>query len=187
MDISLEEIAQLTEQYGGAWGINHTRRLTALIDTIEDGREYDREALELAVLLHDWGAYPVWAKEGMEHDVRSVEVAGQFLAEHGCEEQVEDLVLTCIASHHSQSADLPYEAILLRDADVLDFLGTVGVLRDFSKNPRNMRKAREVVDKRMQSLPGCLVLSKAKELAVQRMREMEELLNRFERDSFGYY
>ena len=39
--IDKEEIARLTEEYGGTWGINHTRRLLHLIDHIGEGLEYD--------------------------------------------------------------------------------------------------------------------------------------------------
>ena len=34
MNINRDELARLTEEYGGAWGINHTRRLLSLIDII---------------------------------------------------------------------------------------------------------------------------------------------------------
>ncbi len=36
--INKDEIARLTEEYGGQWGINHTRRLLRLISMIGEGQ-----------------------------------------------------------------------------------------------------------------------------------------------------
>ena len=101
MTLDHDEIARLTEEYGGAWGINHTRRLLALIDVIGAGQSYDAEAVWLAAHLHDWGAYKPWAQAGVDHAVRSREVAEQFLAERGCPPALAERVLECIALHHS--------------------------------------------------------------------------------------
>jgi hypothetical protein len=40
-----DEIVRLTEEYGGQWGINHTRRLLQLIAIIGKGLQYDDETL----------------------------------------------------------------------------------------------------------------------------------------------
>ena len=45
MKIDHDELARLTEEYGGHWGINHTRRLLQLISIIGEGRSYDADAL----------------------------------------------------------------------------------------------------------------------------------------------
>jgi pyrroloquinoline quinone (PQQ) biosynthesis protein C len=39
------EIERLTEEYGGQWGINHTRRLLQLIAIIGKDLQYDDETL----------------------------------------------------------------------------------------------------------------------------------------------
>jgi uncharacterized protein len=182
-----DEIARLTEEYGGVWGINHTRRLLHLVEITGTGLEYNREAVWLAAHLHDWGAYVPWAQKGVDHVERSLQVAGTYLSEKGCPEELRTLVLECIALHHQPGAERSIEATLLRDADVLDFLGTVGVLRDFSKNARDLRGAYEIVRKRRETLPGMLVIDKAKAIAARRIQEMDELLQRFEEDSFGCF
>ena len=56
MVIDRNEIARLTEEYGGEWGMNHTRRLLELISIIGEGMDYNNEAIWLAAHLHDWGA-----------------------------------------------------------------------------------------------------------------------------------
>jgi HD superfamily phosphodiesterase len=187
MDIDQGEIVRLTEEYGGQWGINHTRRLLHLIAIIGDGQAYDADAVWLAAHLHDWGAYPAWAQKDVDHALRSRQVADAFLTERSCPQALKDLVLECIELHHVGGANRSLESILLRDADILDFLGIVGVLRDFSKNARELRKAYTITKQRREQLPSMLSLDKAKVIAEQRVKTMDELLARFEEDSFGCY
>jgi uncharacterized protein len=187
MDIDHDEIARQTEEYGGQWGLNHTRRLLALISIIGEGLTYNSEAVWIAAHLHDWGAYPAWAEKEVDHAVRSRQVAEVFLTQKGCPAELKALVLECIEFHHAGGEALSLESILLREADILDFLGVVGVLRDFSKNARDLRKAYTITQGRLKSLPGLLSLPKAKAMAERRISEMEELLGRFEADSFGFF
>jgi uncharacterized protein len=187
MDIEKGEIARLTEEHGGVWGINHTRRLLHLIECIGEGFAYNADALWIAAHLHDWGAYAPFAQKDVDHAVRSREVAEAFLSEHGCDDGLKALIVECIALHHTSGADRSLEAALLRDADVLDFLGVVGILRDFSKSPRDLRKAYEVTRKRRETLPGILQIEKAKAMATERVKEMDEFLARFEAESFGCF
>jgi uncharacterized protein len=185
--IDNEEIARLTEQYGGEWGINHTRRLLNLVSIIGEGLEYNQEAVWLATHLHDWGAYAPWAQKDIDHVLRSVQVVESFLSERNCPEKLKSLILECIELHHSGGSERSLESILLRDADILDFLGIVGIMRDVSKNPRNLRKARQEIQKRRDNLPALLCLEKAKQIATERVREMDLLLSQFEVESFGCY
>lgn len=187
MAVDKQEIARLTEQHGGVWGVNHTRRLLKLVEQIGQGMTYDSEAVWIAAHLHDWGAYAPWGQKGVDHTLRSGQVADEFLTERGCPEDLKRLVLECIALHHTAGSDRSLEAALLRDADGLDFLGAVGVLRDFSKNPRNLRAAFEQVRKRREKVPAMLQLERAKVLGAQRLRQMDALLEEFEAETFGCF
>jgi uncharacterized protein len=187
MDIDKDEIARLTEEYCGVWGINHTRRLLQLMAIIGQDLVVDSEALWVATHLHDWGAYSPWAQKDVDHALRSSQVAGPFLMERGYPEEKIALVTEIIALHHAGGADRSPEAILLRDADILDFLGVVGILRDFSKNPKDMRKAYEVIRQRRAKLPGMLALPAAQTIAAERVKEMDALLAQFEAESFGCF
>lgn len=187
MNIDRDEIVRLTEEYGGQWGINHTRRLLHLVSIIGEGQQYDADAVWVAAHLHDWGGYSPWAQAGVDHALRSRQVAGPFLAERGYPADWSELVLECIELHHSGDLDRSIESILLSDADALDFLGVVGVLRDFSKNPRDMRKAYQAARKRRTKVPGLLCLEKSREIAARRIQQMDDLFATFEQDSFGYF
>lgn len=185
--VDRDEIVRLTEQYGGAWGINHTRRLLHLVSLVGEGEIYDAEAVWVAAHLHDWGAYAPWAQKGMDHAVRSTQVAEEFLTARGYPPDLKARVLACVAGHHRAPSDAPVEALLLRDADALDFLGVVGVLRDFSKNPRDLRAGFEATRKRRAELAGTFHFARARELAAGRIRQMDELLAAFEEQSFGCF
>jgi HD superfamily phosphodiesterase len=187
MVIEKYEITRLTEEYGGQWGINHTRRLLQLISIVAEGQTYNEEAVWLAAHLHDWGAYAPWAQKDIDHVVRSCQVAEDFLTEGGYSPPLKALVLECIALHHSSEGNRSLESILLRDVDALDFLGVVGVLRDFSKNPRDLRKAFAITKQRREQLPALLVLDRAKIIAAERVNQMDELLASFEEQSFGCF
>ena len=182
-----DEIVRLTEEYGGQWGINHTRRLLQLIAIIGEGQQYDPEIVWLSAHLHDWGGYGPWAQSGVDHALRSKQVADAFLHERGYPAELIEPVLECIEQHHQSGSDRRIESILLRDADALDFLGVVGVLRDFAKKPKDLREGYKTVRTRMEKLPKMISLAKAKEIAAQRLPEMESLLASFEAETFGCF
>lgn len=181
------EVAALTEEYGDAWGIEHTRRLLQLIALIDEGRDYDHEAVWLAAHLHDWGGYQAWATPGVDHALRSAEVAAEFLTARDYPEDRLVLVLEAIRTHHVGGPGRSLEAMLLSDADALDFLGVVGLLRMFSMAPRNLRAACEKARQRRERLPGSLSLASSRELAGPRLTEMDDVLAAFERETFGMY
>ena len=186
-NIDKEEIIRLTEEYGGLWGINHTRRLLHLISIIGEGREYNADVIWIAAHLHDWEGYPKWAQTSVDHALRSRQVAEEFLAEKGLAHELLTPILECIEFHHGSDPHRRIEALLLSDADALDFLGVVGVLRDFSKKPGDLRKAYEVVQDRKEKLRQSICLESSKAMAAQRLENMERLLVTFEAETFGYF
>ena len=187
MNIDRDDIVHLTEEYGGPWGLNHTRRLLHLISLISDEQTYDADVVWLSAHLHDWGAYAPWAQDGVDHALRSKQVAETFLVARDLPEEFKARVLECIEFHHSGNPDRSIESILLSDADALDFLGVVGVLRDFAKNPKDMKKAFESTKKRRKTIPQQLLLQESRELAVRRIEEMDALLSTFEEETHGYF
>ncbi len=82
---------------------------------------------------------------------------------------------------------LSLEARLLHDADVLDFLGVVGLFRDFSKNARDLRAGYSAALKRRNELPATLFLPGSAMIAEDRIREMDTILAAFEAETFGHF
>ncbi len=188
MSVDKSEIVRLTEEYGRNWGLQHTRRLLQLIEQIGQGLDYDREALWIAAHLHDWGAYAPWAQKDVDHALRSRQVAEQFLRERGCPSEQQALILECIELHHQAgSQGRSIESILLRDADALDFLGVVGVLRNFAINPRDLRTGFSEARRRQERSLSILSLEASRALAAERVPAMDALLERFEQETLGCY
>ncbi len=182
-----DEIMTLTQEYGGEWAIQHAKRLLHLTGLLGQALEYDRDVLWVAAHLHDWGGYPKWAVPGVEHYVRSREVAEEFLAERACPAEFAACVLECIAFHHGGPAGRSIESRLFTDADVLDLLGVVGTLRVFSMVPRNLRAAVERVRSYRDSGLAALSLESSRALAAARVAETNQLLRTFEEETFGMY
>jgi uncharacterized protein len=187
MDIDRDEIIRLSEDYGAAWGIHHTRRLLKLMSLIGAGQEYDQDAIWVAAYLHDWGGYAPWKQDGVHHAVRSRQVAEQFLRDRRYPDDFVAPVLEAIEFHHDPDPARGIAAILLCDADALDFLGTVGVLRNFSRFFQDMRRAYDDIQRRMATLPAALILETSRALAAERLPRMEQLLAAFEAETFGCF
>ena len=55
--IGHEALENLTLEYGGEWGRQHSLRLMHLVKMLGEGMEYDAETVALAAWMHDWGGY----------------------------------------------------------------------------------------------------------------------------------
>lgn len=181
------DIERLTEEYGGSWAIEHSRRLLNMISIIGKGLEYDSEILFLTAYLHDWGGYAKWAVAGVEHHLRSKEVASQFLRENDFPAHQSERVLECIEFHHGGPANRSIESLLFTDADALDLLGVVGTLRVFAMNFRNIRQGYEAVKRWRDMSIAAITLEPSKKIAEERTRETNDLLRRFEEETFGMF
>lgn len=182
-----DEIVNLTLEYGGQWAICHAQRILNNIAAISAGARCEAEPLWLAAHLHDWGGYAKWALQGVDHAVRSREVARQFLAERSCPADLAEKVLECIEFHHGGPAQRSVESILFTDADALDLLGTVGVLRVFSMNYRDLRAAVAAAQRYRDMSDRAITLAASRRIAGERIREMDSLLARFFEQTGGVF
>jgi len=185
--LNKDKIIQLTMQYGGEYGLNHTKRLLNIISLIGEGMKFDEKVLWVAAYLHDWGGYPTWALSGVDHAKRSKQVAENFLSEEGYEHGFINHVLECIEYHHGGHEHRSIESKLLSDADAIDFCGVIGILREFSTKPREVRKAFESIKSRMDKNRNVIYFDKSKQIFENRIIRAERLLSEFEEESFGYF
>jgi hypothetical protein len=191
-----KKVAALTEQYGGDYALQHARRLIHLVETIADA-PYDADAIWLAAHMHDWGTFPRWSREDVNHSVRSRQLADEHLRKLKCPAATMNRVLEAIEYHHGGADERAIEAILLRDADALDGMGAMGVLREFASIPTEsagcytipagwgMRGAYDRALIRLENNPRMLRLPKSKELAREKARHMRSVLDALEQESFG--
>jgi HD superfamily phosphodiesterase len=187
--LSIAEIEKLTLEYGDDWAVAHVQRLLKLIDQIGAGMEYDRQALTWAVYLHDWGAFAKFAQPNCEHALRSKQIAEtEFLPQVELPADIKAKIIEAIELHDYrdkrpvQSA----EALLLREADFLDFLGVIGIAREFAKGPKNIQKSYQQLLKRKEEIKDRFTIPLAKKIAEVRLERMDEFFEALLDESFGY-
>jgi len=186
--MDLEQIKQLTRELGQGWGHAHAARVEALIGLIGEGLDYDREALAYAAYLHDWGAYPRYAQPGVDHALRSCQVAeSEILPATGLSAAAQALAAEAIALHdyRDQRPHTSVESLLLREADWLDMLGVIGALRAFASGPNDLPTCRDLALKRCAAIQGRLTLPRARALAEPRLARMARLWEELEEESLG--
>jgi uncharacterized protein len=184
--MELNKIRELTFECGGDWGLSHVDRLLKLVEIIGENQEYDSQLIWIAAHLHDWGAEKQYIEEGKDHAVRSREVAAEILKQLNLDKTKQKIVLDMISEHNSSGNCSSIESTLLRDADNLDFLGIIGIARDFAKGPKDLKKCMEAIKKRVKFF-NYLTLPKSIEIGKERLDEMNYFIERMESESFGLY
>jgi uncharacterized protein len=173
-----------------AWGWTHSERDFLLSKQIaaKEGMRVDEDVLFAAAFTHDIGAIGEFQKEGVDHAERSAELIGPLLERFGFPPEKLPRVREAILGHMYDKVPAEYfEAIVLHDADTLDFLGTIGVARRLSVTGTaatysgGLERIRTFADK----LPPTLVTSTAKQMAPARVSEMHEFLARLDAESVG--
>jgi uncharacterized protein len=113
---------------GIAHGWLHTERVRQHIRVLAPAEGVDPFLAELAALLHDVGR-AVPGPEA-EHGARAADMAQALLEELPLTDDQRESVLHAIRWHNSQRADTPLLCVL-RDADMLDGMGAIGIMRAF--------------------------------------------------------
>jgi len=174
--------AKPVEKYG------HQPRLYELTRQIGNGLTYDDDVVYAAVWLHDLGVFERHRPESKELLVRwnnvayAIERAPQLLARFGFPAEKVDAVIDCIRTHQPQYEPGSIEATLLRDADILEQLGAIGILRTVCKVGRDTRfftftDAAVSLQAAIDHLPGMLRLPQSKLLAAPRIQIHKDFLS----------
>jgi HD superfamily phosphodiesterase len=187
-NLALTDIVQMTQQVGDNWAVAHAKRLIELVEQIGEGHPYDSLIIELAAYMHDWGAFSNYAQKGVEHAVRSRQVVEtEILPQLDLTEDQKTILLETIELHdyRDMRPTQSYEALLLREADMLEFLGMIGMARDFARGPRNVETCYKRILERQADIRDRFTLPRAQEIAQLRLERMDESLRWLEEESFG--
>ena len=129
---------QLVYEYAKAnvkhpsWGLAHSERnyQVSLDIASKEGIAIDLDVLFVSSFLHDLGGIAGHEAEGVDHAVRSVELIEPLLKEWKFPMEKFDQVKEMILGHtYYGEKPKSLQAQAFRDADILDFLGTIGVAR----------------------------------------------------------
>jgi uncharacterized protein len=166
----------------------HQPRLYALTLQIGEGLAYDDDIVFAAAWLHDIGVFignrpddPQLLQQ-WDHVAYACGRVPEILRSSGFPPQKIPAVLDAIRTHQPHDNPQTLEATILRDADILEQLGAVGILRNVSKVGRDTRYARfsdivPVLKKTLATLPPLLRTARARDLARPRIALLAGFLN----------
>jgi uncharacterized protein len=180
--------AKPVEKYG------HQPRLYALACQVGQGWDYDDDVVYAAAWLHDLGVFighrPEDPEELGQWDSVSyaVERSPGVLAELGFPADKVPAVLEAIRTHQPSAEPANIEGVILRDADILEQLGAIGILRTVCKVGRDTRfptftTAVESLRRNLDQLPDKLRLESAKALAEPKIIILREFLESVDKES----
>jgi uncharacterized protein len=165
----------------------HQPRLYALASRIAEGENCDDDVLFASAWMHDLGVFlghrpadPIELAR-WDHVPYTIARSRELLTEWNFPAAKLDAVAEAIRTHQSKDDPVLMEAVVLRDADILEQLGAIGVLRAFVKVGRDTRFATysdvvPVLERAMKILPDKLRLPRSRELAEARVEALGEFL-----------
>jgi uncharacterized protein len=173
-----------------AWGWQHSERNydVALRLAHGDHLNVDTDVLFAACFLHDMAAFPPYAKAGVEHGDRAAQESGAVLSAAGFPMQKLAAVQAAERGHmyYRDPGSRP-EAIVLHDADSLDFLGDIGAARMISltgESAADFRPAYSSLRSFLQIIPPHLITKTARAIGAQRSAELRRFLDELSAQTF---
>jgi uncharacterized protein len=184
----LNDIIQMTMEAGEEWAVAHAKRLLKLVGQIGADIQYDFQIMELATYMHDWGAFPKYLQQDVEHAVRSRQVIeSAILPDLNLTTDQKYTLLETIELHdyRDMRPTKSNEALLLREADMLEFIGMIGMAREFARGPKNVETCYKRILSRRADIHSRFTLPRAQEIAKVRLERMEISLKWLVEESFG--
>lgn len=187
-----QQLLTLTEKFQHpAWGTSHFQRIYELSLQLanEQNIEVDQDALFAAAYLHDIGAFEPYKQPEIDHAERSIQLAEGILTQIGFPSEKIPLVKDIIQGHmFYENPSEKEESVIFHDADVLDFMGTIGVTRllsivGISDWAPDLRSAIELIQRFIKELPEKLHTSLALQIGKTRIAEMEIFLKNLSKET----
>lgn len=172
----------------------HQPRLGQLTELLGSGMEYDRDVVLAAAWLHDLGVFagnrPADPEQlsRWDHVAYACAHAPEILRAARFPVEKIPAVLEVIRQHQPHDEPSTVEATLLRDADILEQLGAIGVLRTVSKVGRDTRFPRftdavAALRRNLAYLPGQIRLEASRRMAEPRIALLEAFLRAVDDES----
>jgi len=173
-----------------AWGWQHSERnyQVALRLAKGDHLKIDTDVLFAACFLHDMAAFPPYQKKG-EHGMVAAEESVAVLRDAGFPMSKIAAVQAAERGHmyYNDAGTLP-EAIVLHDADSLDFLGTISEARMISltgEKAASFRAGVTALRSFIHDIPPRLITKTAKSIGAQRAAELKRELDELQAETLN--
>lgn len=130
--LNLEQAKQWYVNTDAVHDFSHIERVYRMAERLAKIEGADLEIVRAAALLHDADGTTPGSDSRLEHHLRSAEFAGSVLKAEGWPEERFQAVQHCIRAHRFRDRSEPpatLEARILFDADKLDVIGAIGVVR----------------------------------------------------------
>ena len=177
---------------------SHQARLYALTQQIATSitEPVDDDVLFGAVWVHDLGVFTGHRPSDTEALKRwnstayTVSKAAEVLCACDFPEEKVAAVIECIRTHESHGAPVTLEGVILRDADLLEQLGAVAVMRTTAKIAQDTRfitfaDACRSLERALETVPPFIRLAKTQELAGPRIAALRAFLKALQEESGG--
>jgi uncharacterized protein len=172
----------------------HQPRLYALAAELGEGMECDDDVLFAAAWMHDLGVFVGHRPQDPEdlarwdHVPYTIARTRELLPAWGFPQEKIEAVAEAIRTHQPQDSPIHIEAVLLRDADILEQLGAVGLLRAVAKTGRDSRfptfsSVLPVLKNAIEHLPGKLRLAPSRKLAEPRIELLRTVIFALEEEA----
>ncbi|MFZ6654530.1 HD domain-containing protein [Undibacterium sp. TJN19] len=169
-----------------AWGFSHSMRDYNLAKSLalQDKVTIDDDVLFAAAYLHDIAAFPHWEKEGINHADQGAAIVDTILNGSGFPVEKIETVRHAIKTHMFNRDPVGVESVYLHDADALDWLGAIGIVRILSMIEHNgeqpdSHKIVGMLENYTYNVPNHVISPAGQLLAVERkadsMRYLQQL------------
>jgi uncharacterized protein len=175
---------------------SHQPRLYRLAVQLAENQPFDDDVLHAAAWMHDLGVFICHRPEdpaalaAWDHIAYAAREVPVLLRRFGFPAVKAPSVIEAIRTHLPSGNPVAFEGVLLRDADILEQLGAVAILRTVSKVGRDTRFARfsdalRVLRRNAEELPNQLRLEAARRLAGPRLEILRAFLEAADAEEDG--
>ena len=176
--------------------LGHQPRLYALTQLVGQGMSYDDDVVYAAAWLHDLGVFIGHRPEdpellsGWDNVSYAMKQAPAALLRSGFPTTKVAQVVEAIRTHQPHLSPTSVEGAIVRDADILEQLGAIGIMRVVAKIGRDTRypmftDAAATLRKSLADLPGKIQLDTTKILAQSRIALLQAFLNELDEEAQG--
>jgi len=174
----------------------HQPRLYALTKEIGADHRYDDDIVFAAVWLHDLGVFTGHRPDDpavlarWNHVPYTMERAQEVLRAVGFPQPKIPAVVEAIRTHQPAFEPETIEGIIVRDADILEQLGAIAVLRTVCKVGRDSRfslftEAVNALRQSLETLPDQIRLESTKKLANRKIDALRAFLEAVDAESYN--